>query len=139
MGCPRSDELCPASASWCDFLGKESREAAELPCCAVLCCAQGVGSLLEVGDAHGVQSTMACGQQGSPVRDSSHSRLLFSGVRCENPNEFCFSTAQQAPQASEKTIPRSCKTLHLFTQLNVHFIILCHPSTSSAVVLCAGI
>lgn len=60
MGCPRSDELCPASASWCDFLGKESREAAELPCCAVLCCAQGVGSLLEVGDAHGVQSTMAC-------------------------------------------------------------------------------
>ena len=82
---------------------------------------------------HNVNVQWVVKEAGFDYLDALHN------VWCENPNEFCFSTAQQAPQASEKTIPRSCKTLHLFTQLNVHFIILCHPSTSSAVVLCAGI
>lgn len=107
MGCPRSDELCPASASWCDFLGKESREAAELPCCAVLCSGRGV-------TAGGGR----CPRRA--VHDGLHSKAALSGTAHTHdccslgyvvkiPMSFVFPRHSRLPRHQRRQFPEAVK------------------------------
>lgn len=100
---------CSASAACgCDFLGKESREAAELQRCA-----QGVGSLLQVGDADGVNPRWPADSKAE-LAGTAHTHDCFSlGYVLKTPVSFVFPQhsrllRHQRGQFPEAVKPSTC-------------------------------